>query len=92
MTTERHWYPFTLRDRDGRAYRVSFFIGEEATWDQRFHDLDGREIPLDGLRLAQADLRYIQESCDGTVGAQVPRRSNLTRASGPTVRSSDARI
>jgi len=75
MTIKRSWYPFALRDRDGRAYRVSFLIGEEATWDHRFHDLDGREVALTRLRLTKQDLHYIQESCDGSVGSFASQRA-----------------
>ena len=44
MNGKRIWYPFTFTARNARVYRVSFLVAEEATWDHRFHDLDGREI------------------------------------------------
>lgn len=65
----RVWYPFPFVDRQARAYRVSFLIAEEATWDHCFHDLDGREIPVGELKLLLPDHRFIQESCDHAVGS-----------------------
>ena len=68
MKDKRIWYPFTFEDGNSRVYRVSFLLAEEATWDHRFHDLDGREIAAQDLRLSPLHLRYIQASCDGAVG------------------------
>jgi hypothetical protein len=67
--SKRIWYPFTFTDRNSQIYRVSFLIAEEATWDHRFHDLEGREIGVESLHLALAELRSIQMSCDGAVGS-----------------------
>ena len=69
MNGKRIWYPFTFTDRNSQIYRVSFLIAEEATWDHRFHDLDGREIGAASLNLTAAELRSIQASCDGAVGS-----------------------
>ena len=69
MYGKRIWYPFTFTDRNSQIYRVSFLIAEEATWDHRFHDLDGREIGAASLNLTAAELRSIQASCDGAVGS-----------------------
>lgn len=66
----RIWYPFALVDRNARVYQVSFLIAEEATWDHRFHDTDGSEIPVAELALIPADYRFIQSSCDHAVGAR----------------------
>ena len=67
---KRFWYPFTFKARNTRIYRVSFLIAEEATWDHRFHDLDGRELEAPSLNLTRAELRAVQVSCDGAVGAE----------------------
>ncbi len=48
---------------------MSFLLAEEATWDHRFHDLEGREIDVARLDLTLADLSSIQMSCDGAVGS-----------------------
>jgi hypothetical protein len=69
MNGKRIWYPFTFTGRNSQIYRVSFLIAEEATWDHRFHDLEGREIGDGGLNLTSAELRSIQASCDGAVGS-----------------------
>ena len=71
VTHERqaHLDPFTFTDRNSQIYRVSFLIAEEATWDHRFHDVEGREIGAGGLNLTVAELRSIQASCDGAVGS-----------------------
>ncbi len=68
MDNRRIWYPFTFEDGDSRVYQVSFRLAEEATWDHRFHDLDGREIAAEDLRLSPSHLRHIQASCDSAVG------------------------
>lgn len=68
MNKRRIWYPFTFEDGQSRVYRVSFLVAEEATWDHRFHDLDGTEIAAEDLRLSPSHLRYIQASCDSAVG------------------------
>ena len=70
MTPARVWYPIAFQDRHARPYRVSFLIAEEATWDHRYHDLDGREIAVDVLKLLPTDHRFIQASCDHAVGSQ----------------------
>jgi hypothetical protein len=67
---KRFWYPFTFKARNARIYRVSFLIAEEATWDHRFHDLDCRELDAASLNLTRAELRAVQVSCDGAVGAE----------------------
>ncbi len=75
----RIWYPFSLVDRNARAYQVSFLIAEEATWDHRFHDMDGREIPAAELALLPLDYRFIQSSCDHAIGARkmpLPQAAN----------------
>jgi hypothetical protein len=69
MNGKRVWYPFTFTDRNAQVYRVSFLLAEEATWDHRFHDLEGREIDVARLDLTLADLSSIQTSCDGAVGS-----------------------
>lgn len=66
----RIWYPFALVDRNARIYQVSFLIAEEATWDHRFHDMDGSEISAAELALIPTDYRFIQSSCDHAVGAR----------------------
>lgn len=72
----RTWYPFTLIDRSARSYTVSFLIAEEATWDHRFHDADGSEIPAAELALIPADHRFIQASCDHAVGTRMRPAAN----------------
>jgi len=64
----RIWLPYPLADRRGRAYRVTFRLAEEATWDHCFHELDGRLIDVADLDLAPADHAHIQECCDASVG------------------------
>jgi hypothetical protein len=66
---KRFWYPFTFKARSSRLYRISFLIAEEATWDHRFHDLDGRELDAASLNLTRAELCAVQVSCDGAVGS-----------------------
>jgi hypothetical protein len=73
MNAERIWHPVTFQDRYSRIFRVSFRVAEEATWDHRVHDLDGREIALEELRLTQSDQRQLQTSCDSAVGARILR-------------------
>ena len=65
----RAWHPLVFRDGQDRVFRVSFRIGEEATWDHRFHDLDGREIDQSMLQLSVMDQQLIQARCDGSVGS-----------------------
>jgi hypothetical protein len=67
---KRFWYPFSFKARNARIYRVSCLLAEEATWDHRFHDLDGRELDASSLNLTRAELRAVQVSCDGAVGAE----------------------
>lgn len=69
----RLWYPFPLVDRNARTYRVSFLVAEEATWDHRFHDLEGRELASGELALHPADYQFIQSSCDHAVGTRNAR-------------------
>jgi hypothetical protein len=69
----RVWYPFPLVDRNARSYRVSFLIAEEATWDHRFHDMDGTEIAAEELAFQPPDYRFIQSSCDHAVGSRALR-------------------
>lgn len=73
--SHRAWYPFAFVDRNTRSFRVSFRIAEEATWDHRFHDIDGGEIAVDQLELQPVDHRFIQASCDHAVGASNLRLS-----------------
>ena len=75
MNGKRIWYPFTFTDRNARMYRVSFLVAEEATWDHRFHDLEGHEIDIATLDLTLAELRMIQASCDGAIGSADARRA-----------------
>ena len=75
MDGKRIWYPFTFTDRNARVYRVSFLVAEEATWDHRFHDLEGREIDIANLELTLAELRTIQASCDGAIGSAIAGRA-----------------
>ena len=67
---KRFWYPFTFKARNARIYRVSFLIAEEAPWDHRVHDLDCRELDAPILDLTRDELRAVQVSCDGAVGAE----------------------
>lgn len=69
LSLPRVWYPVPFSDRKARSYLISFRIAEEATWDHRFHDLDGRELGDGELALSSADYRFIQASCDRAVGA-----------------------
>jgi len=75
MNGKRIWYPFTFAGRDARVYRVSFLVGEEATWDHRLHDLEGQEIDIVNLDLTVAELRTIQASCDGAIGSAIAGRA-----------------
>lgn len=81
-SSTRVWYPIALVDREARTYRVSFLIAEEATWDHRFHDLDGRELAETDLALLPIDHRFIQASCDHAVGQR-----NLRLAAAANVNS-----
>ncbi len=69
MNGKRIWHPFAFTSRNTRTFRVSFLVAEEATWDHRFHDLDGNEIEAGGLNLTRTELRLIQVGCDGAVNA-----------------------
>ena len=60
--------PEIFADRNARAYRISFQIAEEGTWDHKFHDLAGNEINPNDLWLAHGDLSSIQSTCDRAVG------------------------
>ena len=60
--------PKIFADRNARAYRISFQIAEEGTWDHKFHDLAGNEINPNDLWLAHGDLSSIQATCDRAVG------------------------
>jgi hypothetical protein len=60
--------PELFADLNARAYRVSFQIAEEGTWDHKFHDLAGNEISPADLWLAHGDLSSIQSTCDQAVG------------------------
>ena len=89
----RVWYPFPFVDRWAREYRVSFLIAEEATWDHRFHDLDGREIPVGELRLLPPDHRFIQASCDHAVGSPSARlRVPAANGNGVALPRADALV
>jgi hypothetical protein len=68
MHSARVWLPFPF-EQGARRYRISFRVGEEATWDHRFHDLNGREIAAEALRLGPGDLHAVQARCDRVVGA-----------------------
>jgi hypothetical protein len=81
----RVWYPLPFADRNARSYLVSFRIGEEATWDHRFHELDGREVAAGELRLSAADHRVIQTSCDRAVG------SSRVEPASPAANGNDGR-
>jgi hypothetical protein len=69
MSAIRIWYPFTFTSRNQRVYRVSFRIAEEATWDHRYHDLQGTELSAVELGLHVSDISRIQASCDAAVGS-----------------------
>ncbi|HWK37575.1 MAG TPA: hypothetical protein VNR88_01545 [Hyphomicrobium sp.] len=71
MDDKRFWYPSAFTARNGRRFRVSFLIAEEATWDHRLHDLDGSEIAGELISLTRPELRSVQVSCDGIVGTQL---------------------
>jgi hypothetical protein len=81
-SSARRWYPLPLVDRAGRTYLVSFRIAEEATWDHRFHDSQGREISADELTLLPADHLFIQSRCDSAVGER-KARPHPTSIAGP---------
>jgi hypothetical protein len=66
--SRRFLSPEIFADRNARAYRVSFQIAEEGTWDHKFHDLAGSEISPDDLWLESDDLPVIQANCDLAVG------------------------
>jgi hypothetical protein len=79
MSGARIWYPYTFTNRQGLVYRVSFRIAEEATWDHRLHDLDGRELGAPGPHLTRAELHAVQVSCDGAVGTEhIARNAELS--------------
>jgi hypothetical protein len=69
MSAIRIWYPFTFTSRTQQVYRVSFRIAEEATWDHRYHDLQGIELSAVQLGLHVSDISRIQASCDAAVGS-----------------------
>ena len=69
MSAIRIWYPFTFTSRTQQVYRVSFRIAEEATWDHRYHDLQGNELSAVELGLHVSDISRIQASCDAAVGS-----------------------
>ena len=69
MSAIRIWYPFTFTSRTQQVYRVSFRIAEEATWDHRYHDLQGTELSATELGLHVSDISRIQASCDAAVGS-----------------------
>ena len=69
MSAIRIWYPFTFTSRSEKVYRVSFRIAEEATWDHRYHDLQGSELSAVELGLRVSDISRIQASCDAAVGS-----------------------
>jgi len=66
----RAWHSNFFIDRAGHVYRVSFRIGEQATWDHRLHGLDGRELAPAELSLSAFHHWFIQMSCDAAVGAR----------------------
>ncbi len=66
----RAWHRRFFTDRAGHVYRVSFRIGEQATWDHRMHGLDGRELAMAELSLSSFHNWFIQVSCDAAVGAK----------------------
>jgi len=68
---KRFWYPSAFTARNGRRFKVSFLIAEEATWDHRLHDLDGREIAAELVSLTRPELRAVQVCCDAVVGTQL---------------------
>jgi hypothetical protein len=69
MSAIRIWYPFTFTSRTEQVYRVSFRLAEEATWDHRYHDLQGAELSAVELGLHVSDISRIQASCDAAVGS-----------------------
>lgn len=69
MSAIRIWYPFTFTSRTQQVYRVSFRIAEEATWDHRYHDLQGTELSAVEIGLHVSDISRIQASCDAAVGS-----------------------
>jgi hypothetical protein len=71
VMSRRFFCPELFADLNARAYRVSFQIAEEGTWDHKFHDLAGKEISADDLWLAHGDLSSIQETCDRAVGRKL---------------------
>jgi len=71
MDDKRFWHPSTFTARNGRRFRISFLVAEEATWDHRLHDLDGSEMAEDHASLTRLELRSVQVSCDGIVGTQL---------------------
>jgi len=88
-------HPALFCDRSARPYRVSFRIAEEATWDHRFHDLDGQEIATGTLDLDQRDHRLIQASCDGAVGSATIKdltQPHFERLSSPSPAASIASL
>jgi hypothetical protein len=68
MSAIRIWYPFTFTSPTGQVYGVSFRIAEEATWDHRYHALEGGELSATELGLRVSDISRIQASCDAAVG------------------------
>ena len=82
LPAPRTWYPFPLVDRQARAYRVSFRIAEEATWDHRFHDPNGQEISAEELTLLPSDQLFIQSRCDNAVGARTIVLNTFANSNG----------
>jgi hypothetical protein len=85
MSAIRIWYPFTFTSPTEQIYRVSFRIAEEATWDHRYHDLQGTERSAVELGLRVSDISRIQASCDAAVGSvyvSVPQTASSTPARG----------
>ena len=83
MSAIRIWYPFTFTSRSEKVYRVSFRIAEEATWDHRYHDLQGTELSATELGLHVSDISRIQASCDAAVGSvyvSVPQHASSALA------------
>ncbi len=83
MSAIRIWYPFTFTSRTEQVYRVSFRLAEEATWDHRYHDLQGAELSAVELGLHVSDISRIQASCDAAVGSfyvSVPQRPSSASA------------
>ena len=69
MSAIRTWHPFTFTSPTQQVYRVSFRIAEEATWDHRYHNLEGSERSAAQLGLNVSDISRIQASCDAAVGS-----------------------